>query len=158
MQAANAVALPSLLWGLEAFPVNTNTLLKLQTLYLPVLRSIFGKKSQGLVDEWIQLRSTIRQYFRMGSLVAPAIFLYKRQEGVYRFLRSRPAFDLWQMMQWRGSTWLQQQSRRTRPARASSGTPPRQYESEFTMREGYSLDFRALQYAQRHSALPFLES
>ena len=80
IKAANVVALPSLLWTLHAFPITTNILLKLQSMFLPVFRSIFGNRSANIGSNWILLHSFIRQQFNQGILISPAMELYKQQE------------------------------------------------------------------------------
>ena len=155
LQAAVAVALPSLLWAMETHPITGNVILKMHSCFLVVLRSLFPKCGKYDEQQWIYMHSRIRSWFREGKLISPACFLYKRQETLYKFLKARPEFDLNLLMDWRSNAWLASKSRSTRPARRFPGSPPKQLESEFHMREGYSLDFRALSYAQRFNAAPF---
>ncbi len=96
-----------------------------------------------------------QKQFRAGTLESPALFIYKRQERLHNFMREREHFDLQKLMKWRGAQWLQLQTRTTRPPRAQSGSPLRQLEQDFLVREGFSLSFRALGYARAHDAYPF---
>ena len=155
MKAANTVALPSLLWSIQAFPITTNVILKIQTTYMTILRSIFGSRSRSFGENWILMHSFIKNKFRLGILVSPAMEIYRQQEKLHMFLQANQSFDLNYLMKWRSVSWLSNLSRVNRPSRPISGSPPRQLEQEFLERTEYSTNFRALKYAERHSALPF---
>ena len=154
-QAINSIALPSLLWGLEAFPINTNVILKVHSAFLSVIRAIFKIPYCPNHEVWIGVRSHINSLFRTEKLRAPAIELYHRQEKLYLFLQKRPQFDLHNIMSWRNLSWLQSLSRKARPSRKLTGTPPRQLEQELQGRTKFSCRFRALMYAERHCVAPF---
>ena len=154
LKAVNAVALPSLLWSLQAYPITGNAVLKLQSEYLPVLRSIFGSKNRAYNSNWIYLHSFIKQQFRDGTLRSPVVELYRAQERLHTFLQTNPEFDLHLLMGWRSNSWLSGLARSQRPVRRSSGTPPRQLDSEFLGRAGFSMSFRANQYAEHFQAPP----
>ena len=154
-KAADAIALPSLVWGLESHVLTTNMLMKVQQCYNSVLRSIFGRKRMYEAANWILTHSEIRSYFIQGKLTSPAVFLYKNQDRLIRFLNNRPHFDLNEILEWRGVKWLHLQTRATRPARSAVGTPPKYLDVEFSNRDKYSVNFRAYRFAQTHCVHPF---
>ena len=155
IKAANTVALPSLMWALEAYPMTTNCLLKLQTCFMKVLRTIFICHIPNPKDNWISRHQWIRSYIRKGLIESPAMILYQRQERLYLFLQSHATYDMNLLLQWRNLAWLNQLDRRSRPSRRISGTPPRSLELEFLDRHTYSVKFRALRYSEIHCVMPF---
>ena len=155
LKAFNSIAIPSILWAMESFPIVTNVLMTIHTMLLPHLRRIVGFQDSHVHEEWLRVHRHIRQLYCSELILSPAMCLYKRQEQLHNFILARESFDLSALMSWRSNSWVKGLSRRARPSRSRPGAPPKQLEVEFEDRELGSVDFRASRYAQRHSVAPF---
>ena len=155
LHAYNTVFVPSLLWQMEAFALSGNALMKLDAECLIPLRRIIGFKSSDKHWEWRNVHRNIQELYISGSVRACSVQIYRAQERLHLFLKTRCNFDLNSILEWRNIDKLSGLSRKARPARAISGRPPRTLYEEFKGRPRHSVIVRALVYARKHQLEPF---